>query len=164
MTEPNQELSELQRFRRELASRDLDKTYSLTLEVFKWFVTTALALNGAALVALIGANDLRPLIASGPGFLFGAGVVLALLAALAIILAMIHIGKETFDALWRGDNLDVTSFDEFAPKADEEKKSEIAGWLLFGAIFCFVVGCIWTGVEAGMVKPSKPQPKLELKK
>ena len=146
MTDSKSKLTEAELFRRELAIRELDKVYDFTLDMFKWFVTTTLALNGAALVALMGGSDLRPLITGGPGWLFVPGVILSLAAGRTIVSLTSQLGAELMGVLWRGDSLDVDSFDDFAPVAEEKKKSLVGFWLLSLSVASFLAGSVWTGV------------------
>lgn len=149
--------------RRDLAVRDLERLFDVTIGLFKWMITTLLALNGAALLAIMGAADLRNVLVSGPMWPFAGGVFLALGGGIAVVLGFARIGEELFEALWRGDDLSVKSYDDFAPKSNQPIASLVGAVLLALSVVCFVWGCIWSGYAASNGPKTAQVMKVEEK-
>lgn len=140
--------------RRDLALRDLDLLYGIATELFKWLATTFLALNGAALLALLGAGDLRDLVVHGPVWLFIAGLAFAIFGGLGTMMGFAQDAKNLLAALWRKDGLEVKSYEEFLPKSKRNLWGDFGAWFLGISAGCFLLGCVWVGVIATQDSPS----------
>lgn len=130
-------------YRRDLVLRDLERLHGTSVDLFKWIVTSCLALNGAALLALFGATELRDVVMDGPVWLFIMGLLLSLFGGIATMIGFAHHTKELFAALWRGDSLDIDDYEKFAPKSQHHIFGDFGGYLLGFSAGCFILGCGW---------------------
>ena len=136
---------------------DLEKTYEVTLSLFKWFATTALAVNGAALIAGLSYPQFAKPFLEGPAWLFIAGATLALASGLALIKTFAKLGEVLFQAIWKNEGFEASDYDDFAPDAGAGWVG-ITGAILLGlSVLSFVGGCVWGGIALKDVLSERPE-------
>ena len=136
---------EIVSIRRDLAIRELEKCFELVHGFSKWIVTTLLALNGGALIASLNSKEILAIMMDGPGWLFVSGIVASMLSARCVVLGVSSFGSTLQEAIWRNDQYDQASFEEFSLSKIAEKCSKMGRNLIGASATCFVSACLWIG-------------------
>ena len=101
---------EMRETRRELALRVIDRNYEYSESILKWCFTTLTALNGGALVTLVGIDSLRGEVLRSVGWYFGSGILCSIIASFLISFAYGTLAQRMAEKLWRNTLLDRDSF------------------------------------------------------
>jgi hypothetical protein len=89
-------------------------------DIFKWLLGSLLVVNGGAVIALLGSEDLRTAAFGGlnsPGILFGAGLLCAVLTGFFWTIAFALASAEYLRRAWDETPLAATEFESLRPKS-----------------------------------------------
>ena len=111
---------DLQEVRRDLIIRYIERNYEYSESILKWCVTTLAALNGGALIALIGIEDFRTEGLEDIVWFFGIGVFSAVLATFCFGWAYAGAAQDIAERLWKDDILSSESYKAEILKGDRD--------------------------------------------
>lgn len=131
--------------RERLIELDIDRFFSVTLDLFKWVLAATLTINGAPLAAMFASDTLRPMLL-GPGVLFAFGLAFSVLGNVLLVRGLAFAGQALFDAHWAGEAVRQDDYDDVAPGSDVNKTTLVAAVLLGLSIGAFLTGICWLGL------------------
>ena len=142
--------------RRELIVADINRSFEVSSALFRWMIASTLLLNGGALVALLGVEDLRTSLARGVGWLFAGGIVSALMAGLGTAHTFAGAGVALIERLWADDEMGQSTYEGFYKRSKAVSAMIVLGPLfLCVSIGCFVQGCVEVAKIASAESPSR---------
>lgn len=134
--------AELEKVRRQSLFDGAQAANDLSGELLKWTLGSLLVVNGGAIVALLGAAELRAEAFKLAAFLFGGGLLTALLGGLSWTMAL---ALYSADGLRRGwDPAPLVMDDLTNLKTDKATKQWLIGAVVFwlASLSLFAAGCI----------------------
>ncbi|MCV0383683.1 MAG: hypothetical protein K5799_09520 [Erythrobacter sp.] len=132
--------------RERLIELDIDRFFSVRLDLFKWVLASTLTINGAPLVAMLASDTLRPMLL-GPGVLFAVGLAFSILGNVLLVRGLAFAGQALFDAHWEGNAVSKDDYDEVAPESDVNRATLAAAVSLGLSIGAFLIGICWFGLS-----------------
>ena len=134
-------MSSIEEVRRELVLQSIGRNFEYSESILKWCVTSLMALNGGALISLIGIDELREVVWKESGIFFGIGVLAAMLAAFFFSIAYGALAMHYAEGLWTGDILSRDSFKRLTSRSLSLMATPALAFLL-----CIVSGgCLMIG-------------------
>ena len=135
--------AEMRAIRRDLVVAQINRNFEYSEAILKWCVTSLVALNGGALLALVGVDDIRPIIFEGNGYFFGGGILLAVSASFLFSLSYSLIASEVAEKLWKNDILSASSYKEVMLRKSKGIIPGVVGMVLtFGSALALIIGCL----------------------
>jgi hypothetical protein len=142
--QPPRPETEIEKVRRESLITDGHAGLSLAGDLLKWTLGSLLVVNGGALVALIGADDLRKDAFNEAALLFGGGMIAALLGGLCMAFTVMLTSTGELRRAWDSKPIAATALarQKLEPAVRNWGIGAIVLWLLSFTLFAF--GCIST--------------------
>jgi hypothetical protein len=143
-TQPPIAAAEIEQVRRTSLLAEAQATSGISGDILKWTLTSLLVVNGGALVALIGANDLRAEAFQAAAFYFGGGMLSALVGGVCWAAALGFFAADALRRAW--DPTPITASELGGLKTQKVTErwgvAALITWLVsFGL---FAAGCIET--------------------
>ncbi|MHA6317589.1 hypothetical protein ACXYN8_08010 [Altererythrobacter sp. CAU 1778] len=132
--------------RERLIELDIERFFSITLDLFKWVMATTLTINGAPLAAMLSSDYLRPMLL-GPGIVFSIGLAFSVFGNLLLVRGLALAGDALFKSHWAGVAVTEQDYDNVAPEAGVNGASMTAAVLLGLSILSFLGGIIWLALS-----------------
>ena len=136
-------MNNMEDIRRELVLQSVARNFEYSESILKWCVTSLMALNGGALIALMGIDELRDIVLKESGIIFGLGVLAAVLAAFFFSIAYGALAMNYAERLWTGDILSRDSFKHLTTRSlGLSAPAALAFMLSVGSGLCLVIGAL----------------------
>ncbi|MET1112358.1 MAG: hypothetical protein ABWX67_12605 [Allosphingosinicella sp.] len=144
VSQPPSPSSEIELLRRQSLFGGAQATSDLAGDLLKWTLGALLAVNGGALIALLGADELRAEAFKEAAFFFGGGMLCALIGGICWTIGLSLLSADGLKRAWNPEPLEEDAL------ASLKTQKATGYWLIPGslcwiaALFFFVMGCIST--------------------